>query len=94
MMALVRLVNTKAEPLLQQVVQEWTKILGTEHPDTGRAVNNLATLYFAIGDYAKAEPLFHQALKTRTNTLGPEHLDTADTPNNLATLLQGDGRLR
>jgi hypothetical protein len=31
------------------------KTLGPEHPSTATSVNNLATLYGQIGDYAKAE---------------------------------------
>ena len=33
-------------------------VLGSEHPDTARSLNNLAGLYHSQGDYERALPLF------------------------------------
>ena len=49
------------------------KALGPEHPDTAASLNNLAALYYAMGDYAKAEPLYRRALAIYEKALGPEH---------------------
>ena len=74
----------KAEPLYQEALQIWQKVLGPEHPDTATSLNNLAELYKRMGEYAKAEPLFQEALRIRRKVLGPEHPDTATSLNNLA----------
>ena len=76
----------KAEPLYQEALRIWQKVLGPEHPDTATSLNNLAVLYQAMGEYAKAEPLLQEALRIRQKVLGPEHPDTAQSLNNLAAL--------
>ena len=60
------------------------KTLGPEHPHTATSLNNLATLYKAMGDYLKAEPLYRRALAIREKALGPEHPSTATSLDNLA----------
>ena len=37
--------------------------IGPEHPNTAAILNNLASLYQDMGEYAKAEPLFQEALQ-------------------------------
>ena len=81
----------KAEPLYQEALRIWQKVLGPEHPDTATSLNNLAALYQAMGEYAKAEPLFQEALRIRQKVLGPEHPDTATSLNNLAVLYEEMG---
>ena len=53
----------KAEPLFQQALQIFKKVLGPEHPKTATILDNLAVFYEDMGDYAKAEPLLQQALQ-------------------------------
>ncbi|MFL5587294.1 MAG: tetratricopeptide repeat protein [Ktedonobacteraceae bacterium] len=60
--------------------------LGEDHPDYATSLNNLATLYRAIGDYTQAETLYLEALTIQRKVLGEEHLDLAISLNNLATL--------
>ena len=55
----------KAEPLLQEALRIYRKVLGPEHPDTVTSLDNLAGLYWTMGEYAKAEPLFQEALRIR-----------------------------
>ena len=76
----------KAEPLLQEALRIRQKVLGPEHPDTAKSLNNLAALYQDMGEYAKAEPLYQEALRIRQKVLGSEHPDTATSLNNLAAL--------
>ena len=45
----------KAEPLLQEVLRIRQKVLGPEHPATATSLNNLAGLYYSMGEYGKAE---------------------------------------
>jgi tetratricopeptide (TPR) repeat protein len=67
------------------------KVLGPEHPETAKILNNLAQLYESMGEYAKAEPLYKEALEIRQNVLGPQHFATAESLNKLAVLYQDMG---
>jgi len=49
-------------------------------------LNNLATLYCKMGQYAKAAPRYERGLKIREKQLGGEHPDVAESLNNLAWL--------
>ncbi|MBU2621467.1 MAG: tetratricopeptide repeat protein [Proteobacteria bacterium] len=42
---------TEALPLAQQILEIRKKVLGPEHPDTAISLNNLALLYYSLGDY-------------------------------------------
>ena len=68
------------------------RILGPEHPETARSLNNLAFLYNSQGQYADALPLYERALEIREAQLGPEHPDTAGSLNNLASLYESQGQ--
>ncbi len=67
------------------------KVLGPEHPELVRSLNDLAGLYLAQGDYARAEPLYARALGIREKALGPEHPEVARSLQNLAFLYQAKG---
>jgi tetratricopeptide (TPR) repeat protein len=60
--------------------------LRAAHPDVADSLNNLATHYVALGDYAKAEQIHQRALAIREKSLGPEHPLTARSLNNLVIL--------
>ena len=47
----------EAEPLYNRSLAISKKALGPDHPDVGRALNNLGLLYFYQGKYIEAEPL-------------------------------------
>jgi len=79
-------VYEKALPLFQQVLGMRKKLLGEEHPDVAKSLNNLAMLYNKMGMYEKALPLCQKALEIFKQVLGEEHPDVATTLNNLATL--------
>jgi CHAT domain-containing protein len=99
----------KAEPLYRRALVINEKILELEHsnptlsPDdlaelnrsTGAAVNNLASLYQAMGAYAKAEPLYERVLAIFENAPDPDAKTaaeyTAATLNNLAELFRVTG---
>ena len=76
---------------LQRALAIREKALGAEHPDTANSLNNLAALYWAMGDYAKAEPLFRRALAISEKALGAEHPDTADEPQQPGGALRAMG---
>ncbi len=54
-------------------------------------MNNLGTLYQAMGDYRRAEPLLRRATEILENAVGEEHPDYAGSLNNLAVLYQDMG---
>src|SRR5208282_2855945 len=79
------------EPLYQEALGIRQKILGPDHRDTATSLNNLAGLYWAMGEYAKAEPLYQETLQIRQKVLGPDHPDTANSLDNLASLYRAMG---
>jgi hypothetical protein len=62
-------------------------MLGAEHPDTLRIMNNLASTLWAQGDYASAQSLQEEVLAVSRRVLGSEHPDTLRIINNLAVTL-------
>src|SRR5580692_5304343 len=51
----------KAEPLYQEVLRIWQKVLGPEHPLTATGLDNLALLEFDLGRIDEATALARQA---------------------------------
>ncbi len=84
----------EAEPLYEQALKIKRKMLGEEHPDTARSLNNLALLYVRQGKHGEAEPLYEQALKIKRKMLGEEHPDTAAILNNLAVVYKDQKRYK
>jgi tetratricopeptide (TPR) repeat protein len=82
----------KAEPLYRRALAILEKVLGPEHPDVVKALNNLALVYRAQGRYEEAEPLFQRALAIAEKALGPEHPNLGGGLSNLATLYRAQGR--
>src|SRR5207244_8328717 len=68
-------------------------VLGKDHPDFARSLNDLARFYEIIGNYKQAEPLFQQALAIRRKALGNDHPDCAQSLNDLALLYESMSRL-
>jgi tetratricopeptide (TPR) repeat protein len=50
----------EAIPIARQLVAINEEALGPDHPDTATSLNNLAALYYGMGDYTKAEPLYRR----------------------------------
>ncbi len=55
-------------------------------------MNNLATLYYAQGQYVQAESLLKRALAIDEKALDPNHPDVARDRNNLAALYRARKR--
>jgi CHAT domain-containing protein/tetratricopeptide (TPR) repeat protein len=81
----------EAVPLARQVAEARKEALGEGHPDYATSLNNLAALYYTLGDYGKALPLYRQALEVRKKALGEQHPDYATSLNNLAALYEAMG---
>jgi tetratricopeptide (TPR) repeat protein len=82
----------QAAPLYQRALAIAEAAHGPDHPDTGRALNNLAGLYEAQGRYEDAGPLYQRALAIAETALGPDHPNTGIPLNNLAGLSREQGR--
>jgi len=81
-----------AEPQLEKALEIRKRVLGDDHPDTLRSMNNLAFLYMRQGRYAEAEPIFRKALASQRRVLGDDHPDTLLSMNNLAWQYYRQGR--
>ncbi|KIK04755.1 hypothetical protein K443DRAFT_645534 [Laccaria amethystina LaAM-08-1] len=73
------------------------RILGEEHPDTIRAMGDLATSYQSLGKYAEAEELRIKKLKIKVHNitnklLGEDHPDTIWAMGNLGNLYWNIGK--
>ncbi|KAJ7791054.1 hypothetical protein B0H14DRAFT_2937044, partial [Mycena olivaceomarginata] len=55
----------EAEPLESIVLEKRKQLLGADHPDTLRAMANLAATYRQLGMYKEAEPLESTVLEKR-----------------------------
>ena len=77
------------------VAEQQRKLLrdayGEGHHEYATAVNNVATLYQAIGRYNEAEPLLLEASKVQQRTLGHDHPHTVASLSNLATVYDAMG---
>ncbi|MGI8961320.1 MAG: tetratricopeptide repeat protein [Bryobacteraceae bacterium] len=83
---------SQAHPLLARAVEVRTHVLGPEHPDTLKSINNLGTTLDEEGHYAEAERFHRQLLDIRRRTLGPDDADTLASMNNVANSLGEQGR--
>jgi CHAT domain-containing protein/Tfp pilus assembly protein PilF len=81
-----------AQALYAQALAISEKIEGSEHPSTGKILNNLALLYKDLGQYDKAEPLLLRALVISEKAQGAEHPDIGTSLNNLAELYRALGQ--
>lgn len=61
------------------------ELLGEQHPDTARSLNNKASCYAALGNPKRALKLAKQSLEIRRELLGDRHPDTAISLNNMAS---------
>ena len=81
----------EALPLTERALTLREQTLGPNHPEVAQLLNDMAGLYYYLGDYAKAEPCFQRALEIREKALGPNHLDVAESLNDFAFLYGARG---
>ncbi|KEP50937.1 kinesin light chain [Rhizoctonia solani 123E] len=72
--------------LLQPLPGVFEQLLGEEHPDTLRSMNNLASTYSNLGRYDEAEHLEVKVLNARKRVLGDKHPDTLESMDDLASI--------
>jgi len=81
----------EAIPFAEQALAIRKQVLGVKHPDYATSLNDVASLYLDLANYAKAEPLYVEALAIRKQVLGVNDLDYARSLNNLAVLYRDQG---
>ncbi len=84
----------EAEPLCREATGRFRKVLGEDHPNTIRAINNYAEVLQSLGRSAEAEPLFKDALERFRRVLGEDEPGTIRSLNNYALVLNSLGRAR
>ncbi|OWT42401.1 protein kinase subdomain-containing protein [Pochonia chlamydosporia 170] len=83
-----------AEEMYQRALAGYEAALGSHHPSTLIAVNNLGALYFGQGKLQEAEQMYQRALTGHEQAPGPDHPSTLDTVNNFAILYSDQGKLQ
>lgn len=61
----------------------FTQVLGKDHPDVAKQLNNLALLCQNQGKYDEVEYYYCRALEIYESCLGPDDPNVAKTKNNL-----------
>jgi serine/threonine-protein kinase len=79
---------SRAEPLLQQALEERRAALGEDHLDTARSLLHMGELRREQGRPAEAETLLRGALGALERVLGAQHPDTAETLEALGVALR------
>jgi kinesin light chain len=74
-----------AEPLCKRALEIREKVLGSDHPDVAKQLNNLALLCQNQGKYEEVERYYQRALEIYESKLGQDDPNVAKTKNNLAS---------
>jgi tetratricopeptide (TPR) repeat protein len=78
---------SQAEPLYEQALGIYRRVLGDDHAHTAVSLNNLASLYKDQGHFAQAEPLYIEAVEIAERVLGGAHPNTKIFRENYEDLL-------
>ena len=84
----------QVEVLLQKAREIRLRVLGDDHTDMARTLNDLGLLYLNQGRYLEAESILQQALTIRRRAFGEEHLDVVQTLRGLGHLYRHKGEYR
>jgi CHAT domain-containing protein/tetratricopeptide (TPR) repeat protein len=82
----------EATVIAERAVNLAERQFGSDNPNVGTALSNLAGLYRAQGRYSDAEPRMVRALAIAEKALGPNHPTVGTRLNNLAGLYRAQGR--
>ena len=75
-----------ARPYYERALAIHEQVLGPQHSDTARSLNNLAVLYAYAGRFAEAIALMQRALSILEAVLGLQHPDTQSSRQSLAAM--------
>uniref|UniRef100_A0A1A8Q7P6 Kinesin light chain n=1 Tax=Nothobranchius pienaari TaxID=704102 RepID=A0A1A8Q7P6_9TELE len=84
----------EAEPLCKRALEIREKVLGKDHPDVAKQLNNLALLCQNQGKYEEVEYYYMRALEIYQTKLGPDDPNVAKTKNNLASCYLKQGKFK
>lgn len=83
----------KAQQELQKVIDLLAGETSKELPSLLEAMNEIAMVHDALGNYVEAQPMLVELLKQRTQKLGLGHADVIDTQIDLAIVYRRIGKL-
>ena len=83
----------RARMVYERVLEGRQRLLGTEHEDTLRCTQQLATLLREIGDLGNARKLQEGVVRARERHAGPDHQATLQAREALADILAAQGDL-
>ncbi|KAJ6256896.1 hypothetical protein Dda_7779 [Drechslerella dactyloides] len=84
----------EAAKIQEEVLADRKKILGKQHPDTLRSMNDLGQALRNQGKYKEAEEIYRKVLKGREKLFGIDNPETLTTMSNLANVLAHQGNAR
>lgn len=70
------------------------QVLGVDHPDVAKQLNNLALLCQNQGKYDEVERYYKRALEIYESKLGPDDPNVAKTKNNLSSAYLKQGKYK
>eukprot|EP00066_Takifugu_rubripes_P011977 XP_011601243.1 PREDICTED: kinesin light chain 1-like [Takifugu rubripes] len=79
---------------LESFVSHFHQVLGKDHPDVAKQLNNLALLCQNQGKYEEVEYYYCRALEIYESRLGPDDPNVAKTKNNLASCFLKQGKYK
>ncbi len=82
-----------AEPMLRDALALRIEMLGPDHPESLKAMHDLASVLISRGELDEAGPLLRDALAGRESALGPGARETLKTVEMHGRLLRGRGDL-
>ena len=83
----------KAQVELERVLILFAEKIPKDLPTRLQAMNEIAMVHEALGNYVEAEPMLAQMLEQRTRDLGEMHEEVIDAQINLATIFRRIGKL-
>lgn len=85
-MAMITTNYHQAAVYAEEALKAQRHTLKSNHPLLADSINNLASVYYAMGKTEKVAPLLKEALKIRTAAFGPDHPKTLLSRKNLESL--------
>jgi kinesin light chain len=70
------------------------QVLGSDHPDVAKQLNNLALLCQNQGKYDEVEQYYRRALHIYEAKLGPDDPNVSKTKNNLSSAFLKQGKYK
>uniref|UniRef100_A0A0D9RC21 Kinesin light chain n=1 Tax=Chlorocebus sabaeus TaxID=60711 RepID=A0A0D9RC21_CHLSB len=86
--------HSSLPPLINKNLGVRSQVLGKDHPDVAKQLNNLALLCQNQGKYEEVEYYYQRALEIYQTKLGPDDPNVAKTKNNLASCYLKQGKFK